>query len=185
MAQRRCAVCDKPHDAKGYCHQHYKTFKRYGHPVVKLLRRPSPWLEWLWAMPETDACIERPGVKPGYWRVTIEGRQQHAHVVVCEWTHGPRPPGHEVAHSCGNASCTNPRHLRWATPLENAGDTIIHGRTQRGQRQWNVKLTDDDVLDIRRRWVAGERQKDLALEFGVKPPIVNQIVHRKRWAWLS
>ena len=43
------------------------------------------------------------------------------------------------------------------------------------------KLTHRDVEAIRRRVAAGEKQKDLATEFGVTPSHVSRIVHNRAW----
>ena len=30
-----CAICNQPHRAKGYCHKHYRRWKKYGDPHFK------------------------------------------------------------------------------------------------------------------------------------------------------
>lgn len=39
-----CSVdgCENKHEAKGYCKKHYRTFKKYGDPLVKPERKPYP-----------------------------------------------------------------------------------------------------------------------------------------------
>jgi hypothetical protein len=54
----------------------------------------------------------------------------------------------------------------------------------RGTRQGNHKLTDEDVLGIRRRAANGESQKSIAEDFGLVASAVSLILGRKRWAWL-
>lgn len=39
-----------------------------------------------------------------------------------------------------------------------------------------ANLTDKDLAEIRRRYEAGEKQKDIALQFGVSRPHVSMIV---------
>lgn len=52
----------------------------------------------------------------------------------------------------------------------------------RGEKQWNAKFSDSDILDIRKRWNDGDcSQSELARQYGVKRNTINQIVHRKRW----
>jgi HNH endonuclease len=60
----------------------------------------------------------------GYGTMKHEGRTWLVHVLVCTWYHGPRPPGQQVAHSCGRGldGCFTPTHLRWATPQDNGSD---------------------------------------------------------------
>lgn len=51
-----------------------------------------------------------------------------------------------------------------------------------GEKQWNSKFSDDDIIEIRRKWDNGEySQTELAKQYNVKPNTINQIVNRKRW----
>lgn len=52
----------------------------------------------------------------------------------------------------------------------------------RGSKQWNAKFSEDDIIEIRRRWDNGEcSQTELAKQYNVKPNTINQIVNRRRW----
>jgi group I intron endonuclease len=52
----------------------------------------------------------------------------------------------------------------------------------RGENQWNAKFSDNDILEIRRKWNNKEcSQAELARQYGVRRNTINQIVHRKRW----
>ena len=51
----------------------------------------------------------------------------------------------------------------------------------RGEKCPASKLTEEDVRAIRRRAEKGERQKDLAQEFGLRPWSVSDIVRRRNW----
>lgn len=106
--------------------------------------------------------------------------------MVCEAVHGPAPsPHHEAAHTCGRGSsgCINPNHLRWATPTENQADKIEHGTSNRGERCAASRLTEDDVIEIRR--LKGKMtQKEIAEIFGVNYITVGDIHNSRTWAWL-
>lgn len=132
---------------------------------------------------ETDECQEWPHSKDkdGY-AGNLGGRK--AHHIACEHLHGDRPAGAETAHSCTTKACVNPRHLRWATRLENEQDKILHGTVNRGERQGHSKLTEYDVLAIRDAVERGEAKQDVAARYGVVPSNVTSIIQRKTWKHL-
>ena len=95
----------------------------------------------------------------------------------------------QVNHKCGNRRCCNPEHLYAGTQKENVADTRKHGRysappIKKGEDGTNSKLTEKQVLEIRRRRAEGERGMDLAKEFGVGPDTICAIHKRKNWGWL-
>jgi hypothetical protein len=83
-----------------------------------------------------------------------------------------RPNGAQAAHSCGQASCVNPAHLRFATAVENAADKNIHGTHRR-------KLSWAQVLEVRNRYAKGETQVAIAKAFGVGRRMIVLITNNK------
>ncbi|OBP75441.1 hypothetical protein BAE42_07630 [Mesorhizobium loti] len=74
--------------------------------------------------------------------------------------------------------------MYWGTNADNSADMIAHGRSTRGEKQPTSKLTEDDVRAIRK--LAGSMiQREIAEKFGVHIMTVNDILHRRRWAWLE
>lgn len=103
------------------------------------------------------------------------------HVVLCERRHGDRPsPRHEAAHRCGVKRCVNPEHLYWATYEENSADRVLHGTSNRGERQGSSKLTADAVLAIR----AGGNPVELAAHYGICLGHIYRLRRGEQWAWL-
>jgi hypothetical protein len=119
---------------------------------------------------------------PALWKAQRRG-QIYGHRIACEWAHGPAPtPEHQAAHFCGVTRCVNPRHLRWATPLENNADKIIHGTTNHGERNPNAVLTSEQIAEIRERYTHGDiTQKALALAYGVTTMTINRAVRHQSW----
>jgi hypothetical protein len=146
-------------------------------------------LEWIGAHSScgSDECLPWPFcVTPkGYGQVRIGGRLDGAHRVMCGLVYGPAPSGMEVAHSCGNRACCNPRHLRYATSSENKQDKLLHGTHQGGERNPRSKLTAAAVRDIRTRRACGEARSVLAAEYGVSPAAVRQIDIGRTWAGIA
>jgi hypothetical protein len=105
---------------------------------------------------------------------------------MCILAHGdPLSGGLEAAHNCGNGhlGCCNPKHLRWATHLENEGDKRIHGTLPQGERQGRHRLSQDDVQQIR-SMKGAMLDCDIAEQFDVHLSTISAIRRGKSWAWL-
>ena len=195
-AFKACVISDCNGDANaagtalGYCRSHYRRFRRHGDPLAG----GTPMGErrrWIDAHSDYagDDCIEWPFsvTESGYGQFKIEGHSTLASRVMCEAAHGQPPsPEHQAAHSCGNGTggCMNPRHLRWATRLENEADKIEHGTLMRGERQGGSKLTTEVVMAIREQAGVISHGK-LAAHYGVSRSQIGRVINGKRWAWLT
>lgn len=138
-----------------------------------LARLPYPlWLDRCWTWPGAT-------FSNGYGHVRGPGRgggDLLVHVVTYEALIGPVPAGLVLDHGCRNRRCCNPYSFGGHRGLEPVTNQI---NILRGLA---TKLSVTDVLGILVRVRAGERQKDVAAAFGVRPATVSQIVARKRWA---
>ena len=118
----------------------------------------------------------------GYGHVMIGDRTKRAHRVAYELFVGPIPDGLCVLHKCDNTSCINPDHLFAGSKADNTRDMIVKGRAAYGERHGQHRLTEDQVRDIRRRYVP--RVVTLAMlgrEYGVTESMIGQIIQRKWW----
>ena len=101
----------------------------------------------------------------GYALVTnADGTRETLSAALCRHEHGPKPsPGHQAAHTCGDAGCVNPAHLYWATPAENAADRMAHGTSR------NAPAKPERIRKLA-GWMAAvgvASQAELADRFGV------------------
>lgn len=92
---------------------------------------------------------------------------------------------YNVLHTCDNVLCINPDHLFLGTLADNSADMVAKGRSCQGERNSGAKLTEEDVLTIRRRVAAGEVQRALAREYRVCKDTINVIVKRHTWRYLK
>lgn len=98
---------------------------------------------------------------------------------------GPIPAGLWVLHRCDNRACVNPGHLFLGTVQDNNHDCVVKGRHVDGERAiGRMKLTKDQVLQMRAEHAAGTSQRELERRYGVHYQTVHRIVHGKRWGWL-
>jgi hypothetical protein len=186
----RCSVgnCNHPLFSNGFCKKHYDRWKRHGDPGIclkPLVKRglPMQWLKEHLAYAD-DTCLIWPFARHpdhGY----PHGSKGRPTRIMCEMAHGPAPSSlHEAAHSCGNGDkgCINPKHLRWATPKENAADKLLHGTVTRGEQHGCAKLTSAQVREI--RLLHGTvLQKDIAEQFGVTNQHISSILNYKVWRY--
>jgi hypothetical protein len=119
----------------------------------------------------------------GYGVAKIGRTRMLAHRLSYELLRGPIDDGLFVCHTCDNPSCVNPSHLFLGTLQDNVDDMMVKERNVRGRNVNTCKLTEDDVLEIRK--LAGNLStKELANRFGVSDTTIWQIANRKSWKWL-
>ena len=116
----------------------------------------------------------------GYAYVQVAGRPIPMHRLFCEHYHGPAPEGTEACHSCDNPKCQNPGHLRWDT---HSANLIDNSRT--GPRHVSLKLSAEQIPDIRKRIESGERLDSIARDYGVTGGCIGKVKSRKNWAWVK
>lgn len=111
--KRRCSVegCGAPHDAKGYCHSHYKRWKLHGNPlIVKVGPRGSGWRD-----------------RKGYQYHTVNGKSKLEHIAVAEKALGRLlPPGVVIHHVDENKQNNQPNNL--VICQDNAYHKYLHMR---------------------------------------------------------
>lgn len=118
--------------------------------------------------------ILKPGGKLGKpLSVMLSGQvRKSVHRLVLEAFVGPCPDGMECRHLNGNSQDNRLGNLAWGTHAENEADKLRHGTRKPGEAGPNAKLTDVQVMEMRRRHAAGEAFTTLAVEAGVNPTTV-------------
>lgn len=123
----------------------------------------------------------------GYLAVSLwqsnKGKLRPVHQLVALAFLGDRPsPDHHVAHNDGNKENNHWTNLRWATRKENEADKILHGTTNRGERNGQAKLTNEQTQQIKDRLARGERPSAIARDYPVTPSAISQIKRGARRA---
>ena len=106
-------------------------------------------------------------------------QKNHAvHRLVIEVFIGPCPDGMQCRHLDGNRKNNRAENLCWGTAKENAKDRVIHGTNNIGKRNGMAKLTDNDVISIRK---IKQPQHVIAKMFGVDQSLISLIKRNKIW----
>ena len=106
------------------------------------------------------------------------------HRLVLEAFVCPCPSGLECCHDDGNSKNNHLSNLRWGTKKNNESDKIQHGTIPLGANVHNAKITEEEVIEIRRLFALGHPRSVIALNFQISSGHVWLIVHRKRWKHL-
>ncbi len=130
-------------------------------------------------------CTSHKPSKRGYPRVNRGGLPINIARLVFNRRYGKQASSVKARHTCDNTLCINPDHLIPGTQADNIADSIRHGRNHRGERTGGSKLTEVQVLEIRRLLSSGLPQKQIAQNFGVIRQQISNISLGKRWGWLK
>lgn len=150
---------------------------------VKRTARPE---DRFWSRVESndaDSCWLWTGSVRGnnkYGVFEIAGKPIQAHRFSWELHHGLIPVGQCVLHRCDTPRCVNPSHLFLGTHQQNMADMAAKGRAPKncGEKCGTSKLTDAQVLDIRTRRAAGEKQSSIAESYGLTQQAISYVCLR-------
>jgi hypothetical protein len=114
------------------------------------------------------------------------GKFMLAHRLAWILAHGPIPKGKLVLHKCDNPPCVRESHLFLGTHLDNNKDKVNKGRHVKGERCHMHKLTEKDVIQIRKLLRSGRLSKvKIAGMFGVVGRTIRWIETRHTWKHLK
>ena len=139
---------------------------------------------WLWTGAQ----------RKGYGYMKVNGKNKQATHVAWELFVGPIPKrddyfGTCVLHKCDNPPCVNPDHLCLGSHQDNMRDRSqkghdFGGATQVGAGNFNAKLSEKDVLEIKKLLVK-HTQAHVAREYGISSAHIHRIKTGKRWGHVS
>jgi hypothetical protein len=133
---------------------------------------------WDWDGPTKHGYGEyRRGVGEKRWRAT--------HLSLLFLRGETVPSGSQVNHTCDRPICVNPDHLYIGSHRQNMDDAVARKRMGgNGGVRNGMRLTDEQVIEMRAAYQAGERQTALAARYGVSQANVSLIVRGEAWVHL-
>jgi hypothetical protein len=134
---------------------------------------PEPGIIWPWRGP----------VHPrGYGQFCHNYRTHKAHRVSYELFRGAIPAGMIIRHVNDTPIDVNPWNLLVGTQSDNMADRVARSRQPRGASHYATRLTEDDVIEIRRLYATGSvSHARIAAQYGVKRETIRDIIAYKRW----
>lgn len=154
---------------------------------------------------KTESCwLWTHSVSVGGYGQIARGGSHHKPIVAnrASWilNRGPIPEGFWVLHDCpggDNPCCVNPDHLWLGTHEDNWKDALKKGAYEKGENKvprkrpekrppvtsatFASKLSQQDVLEIRKLWENGNSQPAIGKQFGITQSHVSEIIHGKHW----
>jgi hypothetical protein len=139
-------------------------------PMDRLMRR---------AERQSNGCLLWKGpLHNGYGRISLCGENVSTHRLMFTLLNGPIPDDLFVCHKCDDPRCINPEHLFLGTPADNSTDMVVKGRSPRGRRNANARLSDDVVREIR---ASKDSLSVLGRKYGVSPSTISNARRGDRW----
>jgi len=113
--------------------------------------------------------------------------RKNIHRLVAHAFLGKCPLGKEVNHKNGNKIDNYIENLEYVTHKENQRKAAKLGlyKGLRGSQSPTAKLTEQDILEIRKLGKRNPSYKEIAKKFSVSKSAIASIILKKNWAWLE
>ena len=130
---------------------------------------------WLWTAGTSEGR---------YGGFSYQYKKLGAHVASYRIYKGPIPEGQLVRHTCDNSLCVNPEHLILGTHDDNMQDCVERGRRPSAEDHPNAKLTNTQVLDIRRALSTGVSLAAIARRYNVTSGLISHIKQGRSYRYV-
>lgn len=126
-----------------------------------------------------------PNSKHGFLQVSLSKNGRYkthkVHKLTIEAFMGSCPKGKEVRHLDGDNINNRLCNLAYGTSHENNMDKLRHGTMMQGENHVFSKLSEKDVVEIRKLKIKGVMQKNIAKMFSMSEGQISSIINRVWW----
>jgi hypothetical protein len=105
----------------------------------------------------------------------------NVHKLVSRAFLGPMPEGMQVRHLDGQKMNNHFLNLAYGTGLENAQDTVSHGRSRYGAKNRHAKINFESAQQIRQLVKSGSKVRSVAGMFDLSESTVFRIASGQYW----
>lgn len=124
----------------------------------------------------------------GHPVVNLDGRVvvRVSRLVALKFLGMPPAARYQVRHLNGDLSDNTPSNIQWASPVETSAHAHASGLVPhpKGRDLPTTKLTEDQVLEVRKLLAEGVSMREVARRMGVSKGAVDGIKYRKSWRHL-
>lgn len=149
---------------------------------MKINLRTGCW-EWQGSNSKEDGT--------GYGTIKLANRTIKAHRLSYLLFVGPTLHHQRVLHRCDNPLCCNPAHLFLGTAKDNSQDALKKGRLsertflKKGEENRGAKLTEPQILWLRREHTKGRSVKQIANYLKVAPSTIYDVLKGRTWTHIN
>jgi len=186
--RKKCKICEEPSKGLGYCSKHYQNFKRLGTPHATRKYRNS--------IEDLIEIVENLSENENGCKIWINSKNNYGYgtFYICDknylisrliYSHyfPANYDGLVIRHKCDIRNCCNIAHLETGTTKQNSEDMVKRGRSLFGSKNYNSKLSDQQIIEIRKSYPENSIT-ELGKKYGVTKQAISNYINYRSYSHL-